>query len=144
MYSMTVKFPTNKKPTTLPQIRTFESVLEGFKEGVPVASNPTILVTCSYDAFSISPSLSYGLEDGAAPTIATLEILRLFKRLYTNQKTVGTYFQFYYCWWYSYNLMFLFSSGSHLDYEGYRQWMIHSPPELFEAVRFVLCLDELT
>ena len=54
MYSMTVKFPTNKKPTTLPQIRTFESVLEGFKEGVPVASNPTILVPA---AMMPSPSL---------------------------------------------------------------------------------------
>ena len=90
MYSMTVKFPMNKKPTTLPQIRTFESVLEGFKEGVPVASNPTILITSSYDAFSISPSLSYSLEDSAVPTIATLEVLRLFKRLYASQKTVGT------------------------------------------------------
>ena len=44
----------------------------------------------------------------------------------------------------SYNLMFLFTSGSHLDYEGYRQWIIHSTPELFDAIRFVLCLDELT
>lgn len=41
------------------------------------------------------------------------------------------------------NLMFLLSSGSHLDYEGYRQWMIRSPPELFESIRFVLCLDDL-
>ena len=39
--------------------------------------------------------------------------------------------------------MFLLSSGSHLDYEGYRQWMIRSPPELFESIRLVLCLDDL-
>lgn len=39
--------------------------------------------------------------------------------------------------------MFLLSSGSHLDYEGYRQWMIRSSPELFESIRFVLCLDDL-
>lgn len=87
---MTVKFPVNKKPITLPEIHTFESVLEGFNEGIPIASNPTILITSSYDSFSIAPSLSYGLQDSAVPTIATLEILRLFKRLYTNQKTVGT------------------------------------------------------
>ena len=130
---MTLKFPNNKKPIDLPEIRSFESVLEGFKEGVPVASNPTILITSTYDAFSISPSLSFGMEDSAVPTVATLEILRLFKRLYTNQKTVGVY-----------NLMFLFSSGSHLDYEGYRQWMIHSSPELFDNIKFVLCIDELT
>ena len=87
---MTVKFPVNKKPIALPEIRTFESVLEGFNEGIPVASNPTILITSSYDSFSIAPSLSYGLQESAVPTVATLEILRLFKRLYTNQKTVGT------------------------------------------------------
>lgn len=129
---MTVKFPYNKKPLALPEIVSFESVLEGFKEGIPVASNPTILITSSYDAFSISPSLSYGVEDSVTPTVATLEILRLFKRLYTQQKTVGVY-----------NLVFLFTSGGHLDYEGYRQWMIHASPELFEHIKFVLCIDEL-
>lgn len=89
---MTVKFPANRKPVSLPEIRSIESVLEGFKEGIPVAENPTILITSSYDAFSVSPSLSFGLQDSAAPTVASLEILRLFKRLYAQQKTVGTYY----------------------------------------------------
>lgn len=44
---------------------------------------------------------------------------------------------------YRYNLMFLFSSGGHLDYEGYRQWMIHESPALFDNIKFVLCIDEL-
>ena len=39
--------------------------------------------------------------------------------------------------------MFLLSSGGHLDFEGYRQWMIRTSPELFEKIRFVLCLDDL-
>lgn len=42
-----------------------------------------------------------------------------------------------------YNLMFLLSSGGHADYEGFRQWMIHSTPELLANVQFVLCLDDL-
>ena len=43
----------------------------------------------------------------------------------------------------SFNLLFLLSGGGHLDYEGFRQWMIRSPPELFDSVRFVLSLDDL-
>ncbi|KAK8796615.1 hypothetical protein WA588_000744 [Blastocystis sp. NMH] len=132
IYTMSVRFPANKKPVAIPEIRTIESVVEGFKEGVPVSSLPTILVTASYDAFSVVPSLTHGAADGASSTVALLEILRLFRRLYNAQKTVGVT-----------NLMFLLSSGSHLDYEGYRQWMIRSPPELFESIRFVLCLDDL-
>ena len=39
--------------------------------------------------------------------------------------------------------MFLLSSGGHADYEGFRQWMIRSAPELLANVQFVLCLDDL-
>lgn len=39
--------------------------------------------------------------------------------------------------------MFLLSSGGHADYEGFRQWMIRSTPELLGNVQFVLCLDDL-
>ena len=88
---MSVRFPANKKPVAIPEIRTIESVVEGFKEGVPVSSLPTILVTASYDAFSVVPSLTHGAADGASSTVALLEILRLFRRLYNAQKTVGVY-----------------------------------------------------
>lgn len=70
----------------LPEIRSIESVLEGFKEGVPVASLPTLLITATYDSFTAAPSLSTGDIDGS---IAVLEITRLFSHLYENQKTVG-------------------------------------------------------
>ena len=43
----------------------------------------------------------------------------------------------------SYNLLFLLSGGAHLDFEGFRQWMIRSPPELFDTVHCVLSLDDL-
>lgn len=86
---MSVSFPANKKPIAIPEIRTIESVLEGFKEGTPVASLPTILVTASYDAFSVAPSLSHGADDGASSTVGLLMLLRLFRRLYDAQQTVG-------------------------------------------------------
>ena len=84
---MSVSFPSNKKPITIPEIRTIESVLEGFKDGTPIASLPTILVTASYDAFSVSPS--HGANDGASATVTLLTLLRLFCRLYDAQQTVG-------------------------------------------------------
>lgn len=86
---MSVKFPSNKKPVSIPEIRTIESVLEGKKEGVASESLPTILVTASYDAFSMVPSLTRGSQDGSVSTTALLEILRLFRRLYNDQQTVG-------------------------------------------------------
>ena len=86
---MSVSFPSNKKPITIPEIRTIESVLERFKDGTPIASLPTILVTASYDAFSVSPSLSHGANDGASATVTLLTLLRLFCRLYDAQQTVG-------------------------------------------------------
>ena len=88
---MSVKFPVNNKPIAIPEIRTIESVLEGQQEGVASESLPTILVTANYDAFSAVPSLSSGMEDGAVATTALLEILRLFRRLYNDQQTVGVY-----------------------------------------------------
>ncbi|KAK8825034.1 hypothetical protein WA556_006323 [Blastocystis sp. ATCC 50177/Nand II] len=130
IYTISVKFPRNTKPIALPEIRSLEGILEGFKEGVPVASLPTILITATYDSFTVAPSLSTGDVDS---TIAVLEIARLFSRLYENQKTVGVY-----------NLQFLLSSGGHADFEGFRQWMIRSSPEALSRVQFVLCLDDLS
>ena len=86
-----VSFPRNKKPHSLPEIRTIESVLEGFREGVSVSSLPTIILTASYDSFSLVPSLSQSGSDGASNTVALLEVLRLFRRLYDEQKTVGVW-----------------------------------------------------
>ena len=51
-----------------------------------MASLPTILITATYDSFTVARSLSTGDVDS---TIAVLEIARLFSRLYENQKTVG-------------------------------------------------------
>ena len=91
IYTINVKFPRNKTPQPLPEIRTLESVLEGHKEGVSPSSLPTILLTASYDTFSLVPSLASPQTDGAASTVALLEILRMFRRLYDDQKTAGRY-----------------------------------------------------
>lgn len=91
IYTINVKFPRTKSPHPLPEIRTIESVLEGHKEGVSPSSLPTILLTASYDSFSLVPSLASAQTDGAASTVALLEILRMFRRLYDDQKTAGRY-----------------------------------------------------
>ena len=89
VYTLNVKFPRNKSPQPLPEIRTLESVLEGQKEGVSPASLPSILLTASYDTFSLVPSLASPQADGAASTVGLLSILRMFRRLYDDQKTAG-------------------------------------------------------
>ena len=86
---MSVSFPRVGKPVPIPEIRTFESLLEGFQEGTPVASLPTVVITATYDSFSIAPSMVQGDEASTSGTVALLEILRLFRRLYDQQKTVG-------------------------------------------------------
>lgn len=89
IYTISVKFPRNKSPQPLPEIRTLESVLEGHQEGVSSSSLPTILLTASYDSFSLVPSLASPQADGASNTVALLEILRMFRRLYDDQQTAG-------------------------------------------------------
>jgi hypothetical protein len=139
---MSVSFPSNRKPISLPEIRSLWSVLEGSSEGQESSTLPAILIAANYDSFSAAPSLSRGFEDGGSGSIAVLSILRLFHRLYTEQNTVGKFSPFPPIM-IRFNLAFLLSSGGHLDYEGYRQWMLKASPEFLASVQFVLCLEDL-
>eukprot|EP00921_Rhytidocystis_pertsovi_P019832 GHVQ01031508.1.p1 GENE.GHVQ01031508.1~~GHVQ01031508.1.p1 ORF type:complete len:575 (+),score=52.60 GHVQ01031508.1:146-1870(+) len=92
---------------------------------------PTIAFVTYYDSFAPAPSMSFGVDGNGSGLIATLELARLFERLYTTVKPAG------------YNLLFLFTSGSASNFQGLEEWLSNADSKLIDSIEFALCLDTL-
>lgn len=97
-----------------------------------ITSIPTIAITAYWDSFSSAPGLAYGANSGATGSIALFHIARVLSKLYSNARTQARY-----------NVVFLLSSGSHLNYAGTRHWIDSSATgsAVRESLAWVLCLD---
>jgi hypothetical protein len=96
-------------------------------------SLPSIALVAHYDAFSVIPELSYGLNDNGSGIIAILELARIFHKLYSQNAP-------------SYNLLLLLTSAGTLSFEGARQWLNSEDAEIAQIVgniQFALSLDTI-
>jgi hypothetical protein len=115
---------------------------------------PTVALVAHYDTFGIAPvsttsllrslffplnlflpilqGLSTGANSNAGGVVALLELARLFSKLYTTQKSPP-----------SYNLLFVITGGSRLNFAGSRNWLNTVEPRVLESLEFVLCLDTI-
>jgi len=96
-------------------------------------SLPSIALVAHYDAFSVIPELTYGLNDNGSGIIALLELARIFHKLYSQNAP-------------SYNLLLLLTSAGTLNFEGARQWLNSEDAEIAQIVgniQFALSLDTI-
>ncbi|XP_075536169.1 BOS complex subunit ncln [Dermacentor variabilis] len=115
------------------QLSNIQGKLSGF--GVE-EQLPTGVIVAHYDAFGISPALSFGADSNGSGVAALLELARLFSRLYTNSRTHPQF-----------NLVFLISAGGKFNYHGTKKWIednIDSTEgSLLADSLFTMCLDSL-
>lgn len=93
---------------------------------------PTIIISSYYDAHGIAPGLSFGADSNGSGTIAAIQLMRLFSKLFSDSKRKGKV-----------NVINLLSGGGTLNYFGTKKWLDHKLDHL-SNVAFVLSLDSLT
>lgn len=95
---------------------------------------PAIVIVASHDTLGVAPTLApRTLRDGGSGATATLELIRMYSRLFSLQNTRAAY-----------RLLFVLSSSSKLNHFGVKQWLAEVDYGLLDKVEFVLCLDQLT
>lgn len=99
-----------------------------------VTKIPTIVLTASWDSVSSVPGLAFGANSDASGVVALLHAARALSKLYMNARTQARY-----------NVVFLLSSGSHLNFAGTRHWIDSSATgsAVRESLEWVVCLDGL-
>lgn len=104
------------------------------EESGDVTKIPTIALTASWDAVSSVPGLAYGANSDASGVVALFHVARSLSKLYLNARTQARY-----------NVVFLLSSGSHLNFAGTRHWIDSSATgsAVRDSLDFVICLDGL-
>ncbi|CAF0736221.1 unnamed protein product [Didymodactylos carnosus] len=95
---------------------------------------PKILFVAHYDASGIATGLSYGADSNASGLLVLLKLIRLFSKLYAKQTTRAKY-----------NLLFLFSAGGKLNYQGSKRWIDdyhdqQQQQQLQNDINVVICL----
>eukprot|EP01126_Amoeba_proteus_P054096 TRINITY_DN6627_c0_g1_i3.p1 TRINITY_DN6627_c0_g1~~TRINITY_DN6627_c0_g1_i3.p1 ORF type:complete len:513 (-),score=107.59 TRINITY_DN6627_c0_g1_i3:553-1974(-) len=92
----------------------------------------TIVIVANYDSFSLVPGMVSPSDSGRSGVLATLELARLFSKLYKGtKKTQGDY-----------NLLFVLTGGGQLAHEGTKQWL-NSHPDVLNSIQFVICIDSI-
>jgi hypothetical protein len=99
-----------------------------------VTKIPTIAITATWDSFASVPGLATGANSDASGVVALFHVARAISKLYSNARTQARY-----------NVVFLLSSGSHLNYAGTRHWIDSSATgsAVRDSLEWVLCLDGL-
>lgn len=92
---------------------------------------PTLLIVAHHDAFSPVPHFATGLSNSASGTIGLMWLARELKLLFSGSNTP------------EYNIAFLLSDASSLNFEGIAQWLGQTDPSILNGIRYVLCLDSL-
>jgi hypothetical protein len=97
-----------------------------------VTKIPTVAITAQWDSFSSVPGLAYGANSDASGVVTLFHIVRSVSKLYTHSRTQAR------C-----NVVFLFSSGSHLNYAGTRHWIDASATgsAIRDSLDWVLSID---
>lgn len=97
---------------------------------------PTGVIVAHYDAYGISPALSFGADSNGSGVAALLELVRLLSRLYTSSRTHPQF-----------NLIFLLSAGGKFNYHGTKKWIEDnidsSEGSLLPDSLFTMCLDSV-
>eukprot|EP00475_Leptophrys_vorax_P043289 TRINITY_DN8281_c0_g1_i1.p1 TRINITY_DN8281_c0_g1~~TRINITY_DN8281_c0_g1_i1.p1 ORF type:complete len:607 (+),score=168.47 TRINITY_DN8281_c0_g1_i1:169-1821(+) len=93
----------------------------------------SIAVIANYDTFGAAPGLSFGLDESGSGTVALLELLRIFSRIFQEYRVQGG----------SKNILFLLTSGGRLNFAGSKQWLQTADSRMLESVEFALCLDRI-
>lgn len=112
---------------------------ESSSEGSDAASAdegkiPTIAITANWDSYASVPGLATGANSDASGVVVLLQVARALSKLYANQRTQARV-----------NVVFLLSSGSHLNYVGTRHWLDLSATgsAVRDSLEWVLSLDGL-
>eukprot|EP00358_Blepharisma_japonicum_P004020 CAMPEP_0202947132 /NCGR_PEP_ID=MMETSP1395-20130829/10848_1 /ASSEMBLY_ACC=CAM_ASM_000871 /TAXON_ID=5961 /ORGANISM="Blepharisma japonicum, Strain Stock R1072" /LENGTH=448 /DNA_ID=CAMNT_0049648179 /DNA_START=178 /DNA_END=1524 /DNA_ORIENTATION=+ len=94
---------------------------------------PTIALVTYYDAFSIVPELSKGMDANGSGVITILELTKYFRKLFSTSPP-------------AYNLLLVLTSTGTLNFQGLRNWLDSEDAELQQIIgniKFALCLDTL-
>ena len=96
-------------------------------------SLPTIALVTYYDAFSIIPELTHGIDSNGSGVIVLLELIKLMRKLYMQNPA-------------PYNLLFILTSSGTTGFQGLKHWLTTEEQELQQirgGISFALCLDAL-
>uniref|UniRef100_A0AAV2M5H2 BOS complex subunit NCLN n=1 Tax=Knipowitschia caucasica TaxID=637954 RepID=A0AAV2M5H2_KNICA len=119
------------RPTKETTVYSLEGCLHGAGE-----DPPTIVITAHYDSFGLAPWLSYGADSNASGVTLLLELMRLFRKLYNDQRNRPQF-----------NLLFALTGGGKFNFIGTKRWieenLDHAESSLLQDVALVLCLDTL-
>lgn len=94
---------------------------------------PTIAIVTYFDAFSVVPELTKGMDSNGSGVVVLLELVKVLKKLY-NQSPAP------------FNLMFLLTSSGTTSFQGLKHWLTTEEAELQQirgGISFALCLDAL-
>lgn len=92
-----------------------------------------ILITASYDYLSIAPGMGGGINT-ASGVLAVYDLSKLFAQLLDDSRLKDSA---------SYDLMFILTPGSFLNYEPSAQFIESLNPKIKEKIKFILCLDSI-
>ena len=89
-------------------------------------------IVAHYDTLSAAPVKGSGANENGSGLAGLLELSRLFSKVYgTLKNRVG------------YNLMFIVTGGSRLNYKGSNLLLDELPSHLISTIDFALCLDSI-
>jgi hypothetical protein len=125
-YQVELDAPSVSKLTTL-NLPVVQGLLTGSGE-----NTRTIAIVTHYDTLAAAPSLAKGVDANGSGIAALIELARIFSSLYLRSGTEGKY-----------NILFVLTSGAHLNYEGTKTWLNNLDSRLKETIEFALCLDSL-
>lgn len=115
------------------QIVSIQGKLSGF--GIE-EQLPTVALVSHYDAYGVTPALSFGADSNGSGVASLLELARLLSRLYTSSRTHPRF-----------NLIFLLSGGGKFNYQGTKKWIEDnidsSDGSLLPETLYTLCLDTI-
>jgi hypothetical protein len=99
-----------------------------------VTKIPTIAITATWDSVASVPGLAFGANADASGVVAMFHLARSISKLYANSRTQARY-----------NVVFLLTSGTELNYAGTRHWVDTSATgsAVRDSLDWVLCLDGL-
>jgi hypothetical protein len=106
---------------------TFQATLAGAAGG-----EQTIALVANYDTFGAAPGLAFGVDQNGSGTVALLELIRIFSRLYSDVRMHGNF-----------NLLFVLTGADRLNFAGVKQWLKTADKKLLESLKLVLCLEAI-
>lgn len=99
---------------------------------------PTVIITSYYDAYGMAPGLAYGADSNAGGVIASIQLMKLFSKLFTESKKKPKM-----------NVVIILSGAGKLNYWGTKKWLDQLDQKLehnafLSNVALVLSLESLS